>query len=144
MEIAPAQLQVLNLAPVASKVHEQLHDFRVTRHEATRRHPTSDDPRTVAPPDPDAIVTVSLDSLALIAVYMYLGAVVSRLEMFTSTSLRAEVRCSRAKWIEILAVLKSDDALHLRSFFAQVGELDRLVAIAKKQSVYQRPQEEQS
>ena len=62
----------------------------------TRHHPTDSDPRRVILPDPNAIITVSLDSLAVASVYAYCGATILRIEHFSSTTFKIEVQCTRA------------------------------------------------
>jgi hypothetical protein len=56
-----------------------------------RRHPTADNPSKTSL-DPNALVTVALDSLATVAAYMYMGAIVSRIEFFSADNLKIEVR----------------------------------------------------
>jgi hypothetical protein len=105
-----------------------------------QRHPTSANPsRSNA--SPDALVTVALTSPSIVAVYSYLGGIISRVEFFSDDNLKFEVQCTRAQWIAILNTLKSDDALHLRTYFAQLGEVDRLIALARTAGAWQRPME---
>lgn len=107
-------------------------------------HPTDAAPylNRSNPPDPNAQVTVALDSPSIAAVYAYCGAVIQRIEFFSADNIRVEVSCPRKTWAEILHTLKADDStLQLKSFFAQVAELDRLVALAKVAGAWQRPME---